>query len=364
MNISIKKNEQITQLLNDWYIEIRARHVINAQRLKEEIDTKIHDIQEDKNLLLYYSLLDFRHQYIINNLGVSKDSFDKVESLEIPTNSPLTYYYHFFKAIHDSGIGNYMIAKGHFEKAESLLELIPDEIEKAEFYYKLGAFHFDTCEALQSFKYTTKAKEMFSQHTNHERNIGFCENLLGMACIKLKEWALAEEHLINAMSIFQKVEEEKYILMVRHNLGFMYSSQNLSTLAVRYLSEVTSKNPRHIKALYLEAKERYKLNELAIAEELADNGYNICCELGNKQYKYHFSILRSLIKNIELEDFERIVLEANSYFEGERLYEYVNESLEELAARFHLESNPVKASEYFYLGLQARKKAFDKEALK
>lgn len=65
MIASIKGNEQITKMLNDWYIEIRARHIGKAHKLKLEIDQKIHNIEEDQNLLLYYSLLDFRHQYMV-----------------------------------------------------------------------------------------------------------------------------------------------------------------------------------------------------------------------------------------------------------------------------------------------------------
>ena len=42
--------------------------------------------------------------------------------------------------------------------------------------------------------------------------------------------------------------------MVRHNLGWMYSTQNLSALAIRYLTEVVEKSPQHYKALYVKAK--------------------------------------------------------------------------------------------------------------
>ena len=86
MIASKKGNEQITKMLNDWYIEIRARHIGKAHKLKLEIDQKIHNIEEDQNLLLYYSLLDFRHQYMIDSLSIGKDSFDKVESLEVPAS--------------------------------------------------------------------------------------------------------------------------------------------------------------------------------------------------------------------------------------------------------------------------------------
>lgn len=48
MIVSVKGNEQITKMLNDWYIEIRARHVGKAHNLKLEIDQKIHNIEEDQ----------------------------------------------------------------------------------------------------------------------------------------------------------------------------------------------------------------------------------------------------------------------------------------------------------------------------
>ncbi len=75
MIVSTKGNNEITKLLNDWYLEIRSRRIGNAHQLKEIIDTKIHSIEEDQNLLLYYSLLDFRYQFVIDNLSVSKKQF-------------------------------------------------------------------------------------------------------------------------------------------------------------------------------------------------------------------------------------------------------------------------------------------------
>ena len=56
--------------------------------------------------------------------------------------------------------------------------------------------------------------------------------------------------------------------MVRHNLGWMYSNQNLNALAIRYLSEVIEKSPNHYKAIFASALEYYKLKELSVADEL------------------------------------------------------------------------------------------------
>lgn len=123
---------------------------------------------------------------MIDNLGVSKDSFDTIESFDMPTDNFLTYYYHFFKAIHADAIGNHILAKDHYYKAESLLQYIPDELEKAEFYYKLGYSYYDNQQALQAIKEVTKAKDMFLKHEGYEANVAFCDNMLGLSCINLK----------------------------------------------------------------------------------------------------------------------------------------------------------------------------------
>ncbi|MGZ9784398.1 response regulator aspartate phosphatase [Bacillus pseudomycoides] len=364
MNVSLKGNEQITSLLNDWYVEIRARHIENAHLLKKEIDEKIENISHDESLSLYYFLLDFRYKYVIDNLNVSKNSFDKIESYEIPEDSLLTYYYHFFKAIHASTIGNYNIARENYEKAERLLDIVPDELEKAEFYYKLGAFHYDVYESLQSIKYVTKAKEIFLEQENYERNTGFCENLLGMACINLKEWVLAEEHLVKAMDIFQKLKEDTFILMVRHNLGLLYASQNLSELAIRYASEVSQNKPNHYKAIFIEAREHSKLGHVEVADELFEKGLEICTKLENEEYKHRFKILKDVNNKIPAKQLEETVLAGIPYFERENLYEYIHEYYEILGIKFYKEDEYSKASKYFYLSTEAKNRIIEKGALK
>ncbi|KFM95550.1 tetratricopeptide repeat protein [Bacillus clarus] len=364
MSIHLKGNKEITKLLNEWYIEIRSRRIRNALCLKETIDSKIHSIEEDQNLLLYYSLLDFRYQFIIDNLSVSKNSFDKVESFDTPTDDFLAYYYHFFKGIHASTIGEYNVAKENYEKAESFLDCIPDELEKAEFQYKVGAFLYDIYQGLLSYKKVTEARKIFAQHTGYEINVAFCDNLIGLACTHLREWELAEEYFTKAMDMFQKINEEQFILMVRQNLGLMYATQNLSPLAIRYLSEVNQKQSNNYKALFIEAREHMKQGNNSIATELIAKGHKLCVELDNKEYKYHFKILDAINANFPAEALEKIVLESISYFTEQELFEYIKDYEEQLATTFYKEDNHVKASHYFYSSSQAGKKAFEKEALK
>ncbi|MGM2806952.1 tetratricopeptide repeat protein, partial [Bacillus cereus group sp. Bce027] len=126
MNVQTKGNEQITKLLDNWYIEIRKRNLDNAKQLKKEIDKNIASVKDDQNVLLYHALLNFRYQYLMDSLSIGKDSFKEIESFDIPTDEFLLYYYHFFKAMHSNITGDYNLAKEHYEKAEIKLKQIPD----------------------------------------------------------------------------------------------------------------------------------------------------------------------------------------------------------------------------------------------
>ena len=77
-------------------------------------------------------------------------------------------------------------------------------------------------------------------------NIALSQNLLGLTAIQTKQYEQAEECLNSAIDILQKQDNAILLLRVRHNLGWLYASQNLSALAIRHLSEVTERNSQHI----------------------------------------------------------------------------------------------------------------------
>lgn len=363
MFVQIKGNEQVTHLLNQWYHLMIQQQVTSASQLKKEIDKKINDIEES-DLLLYYALLDFRFKVLTDILNITPTSFEKIESLEIPKGNSLAYYYHFFKAIHAMLLTNNNEAMEHYEKAEELLKLISDECEKAEFNYRISSFYLHTYQPLEAIKHVMKAKEFFNKKPGYENNTAACDNILGAACIDIKQFSQAEESFNSAINILSKQNEETLILKVRSNLGLLYASQNLSTLAIRHLSEVNHKIPNQFRTLYLESKEHFKLGETNIAEEIIKKGLDICYKIDNEEYKHHFVILDELNKNVLAEKLEETIIKGIDYFNKEQLFNYTQEYASILAVKFYEENNHFKASEYFYLSHEAKGKKFEKGALK
>ncbi|MDA2391918.1 tetratricopeptide repeat protein [Bacillus cereus] len=149
--------------------------------------------------------------------------------------------------------------------------------------------------------------------------VASCETALGTARIFLKQFEKAEEHFNRSIDLLQKHNEEKFILIVRHNLGLLYATQNLSKLAIRHLSEVIEKNIAHFKAVFLQAREHYKLRKTNIVKELIEKGLAVCMELGNEEYVYHFNILRSLNEDEAiklLEEVKKVFLTSKSKVYG------------------------------------------------
>ncbi|WP_243763927.1 Rap family tetratricopeptide repeat protein [Bacillus sp. XF8] len=364
MSIHVVTKEQIKHSLDAWYQSMLQQHVEKATSLKEEIDGKIAKVEEDQNLLLYYALLDFRYKVLTDSLSITKNSFDVIKSYNKPSEEILSYYYHFFKAIHATLTTNYNEAREYYEKAQRLLQYVPDEIGKAEFNYRLASFYYHVGEAVQCIQYTEKAKEVYSKHLGYEIGIALCDNALASSYLYLKQYEQAEVYYTSAINILNKQNEEILSLRIRYNLGLMYAKQNMSSLAIRYVSEVSQKIPNHFKAIFVEARERSKLGENKIAAELVVRGEKICEEVNNIEYQHRFKMLKLLNQKVSASELEKDFQAGISYFEKEGLWECIQEYAAKLAIQFHHDEVYQKASEYFYMSHEINKKILEKGALK
>ena len=53
--------------------------------MKEEIESKISGLDVDQEVSLYFTLLDFRYKMLTDWLNIKENSFERIESFEIPT---------------------------------------------------------------------------------------------------------------------------------------------------------------------------------------------------------------------------------------------------------------------------------------
>ncbi|MBJ7945070.1 tetratricopeptide repeat protein [Bacillus cereus group sp. N24] len=362
METKISTTRKGYELLEEWYHEMLAQHIEKASILKIEADNIFNKVKENADSFIYYSLLRFRYQML-------KGNFEKgLEGLEYINGMPdglLKYYYHFFKFIYATEVGNYNSAEKHLESASDLLDMMSDEKEKAEYNYRVALYKYYISQPTLAINYATKALDYFSSHEGYETKKGACENTLGMACITLEQFELAEEYLISALNMFQKLDEQSLVLKVRSNLGVLYAEQNLSDSAIRHLEEVY-KACQHTKlhyqrrVIFLLAREHIKLKQHNDATFYIKEGLKSC----NQEYSYHLNILECINNNESIKKLEEIVNESLSYFKEQELWKDIQIYTELLAGKWYNVGAKEKACEYYHLGHEARTLLKEKGRLK
>ncbi|EOO23317.1 hypothetical protein IIU_07052 [Bacillus cereus VD133] len=364
----ILNNEKVTKLLNEWYKVILSKQITKATRMKEEVDEKVsvlmveqnRDLQ-DQNLLLYYSLLDYSYKVLINKSYVSRSDFDAVEKLTTKTiDEYLKYYYHFYKAVHNTMIANYMEAMEQFEEAERLLEYIPNDIEKAEFNYKLGELYYHIQQPLLTIKHVMKAKDIYKKHEDYIINQIECDTILGLASVTLSQFEQGEELFIKCLDLAKKHNCTRLITLIQYNLGFLYAKQGICATAIRHLMDVyKSERPYH-KTVFLLAREHFKLNEVEKAQGFLIQGF----ELADVEYTHHFRILRAQYDENYKQNLETAVTDGLNYFESQKLYGFIEEYSGILAKKLYQEGNHERASQYFNISYDAKELLQKGSALK
>ncbi|EEM96474.1 response regulator aspartate phosphatase [Bacillus thuringiensis] len=364
----ILNNEKVTKLLNEWYKVILSKQITKATRMKEEVDEKIsvlmveqnRDLQ-DQNLLLYYSLLDYSYKVLINKSYVTRSDFDAVEKLTTKTiDEYLKYYYHFYKAVHNTMIANYMEAMEQFEEAERLLEYIPNDIEKAEFNYKLGELYYHLQQPLLTIKHVMKAKDIYKKYEDYVINQIECDTILGLASVTLSQFEQGEELFVKCLDMAKKHNCTRLIALIQYNLGFLYAKQGISPTAIRHLMDVYKSEKPYHKTVFLLAREHFKVNEIEKAQEFLTQGF----ELADVEYTHHLRILRAQYDENYKQNLETTIADGLDYFESQKLYGFMEEYSGILAKKLYQEGNHEKASQYFNISYDAKELLQKGSALK
>ncbi|EOW9527325.1 tetratricopeptide repeat protein [Bacillus cytotoxicus] len=349
-------------LLDEWYQKMLSQQLDKAMVLKKEIDDKFSNRKKHTDSFIYYSLLNFRYQMLTGDFEKGLEGFDYIKDMP---DCFLKYYYHFFQFIYHTETGNYNCAEYHRELVANLLDMMPNEAETAEYHYRIALYHYYLSQPTLAIHYATKALEYFSSQEDYETKVGACKNTLGMACVTLEQFEMAEEYLISALNTFQQLNEHTLVLKVRSNLGVFYAEQNLSDLAIRHLTEVFrgcqySKAHYQKRITFLLAREHIKLKKNKEAAFYIDEGLKVC----NREYNYHLNVLKSINNNESIESLEAVVIEALSYFKEQELWKDVQIYTELLAVKWYNMGDKDKASDYYHMGYEARNLLKEKGRLK
>ncbi|NTU25521.1 tetratricopeptide repeat protein [Bacillus tequilensis] len=214
--------------INEWYKYIRLFSVPDSELLKAEVEKEIRYMKEDQDLLLYYSLMCFRHELMLDYLEPKSlneerpkisDLLEKIESSQTDLKGILEYYFNFFRGMHEFEQYEYLNAISFYKQAERKLSLVADEIERAEFHYKVAEIYYHMRQTHMSMHHIVQAINSYKAHENYTVRVIQCSFVIGLNYLDMDCPEKAIPHFKDALDKAREIDVARLIGSSLYNLG-------------------------------------------------------------------------------------------------------------------------------------------------
>ncbi|MES5057813.1 Rap family tetratricopeptide repeat protein [Bacillus velezensis] len=233
--------------INEWYKMIRQFSVPDAEILKAEVENEIKEMEEDEYLLIYYSLMAFRHQLMLDYLNpeikyrsdrpTTTELLEKIEKPQKTLTGLLKYYSHFFRGMYEFDHKQYVEAINFYRKAEMEIHHVSDEIEQAEFHFKLAEAYYNMKQTHVSMHHILKALEIYDRNPLYTvRKIQSLFVIVGNY-LDFKHYEKGLQHLKEALKLSQEFGHKRLISSALYNLGESYHYMGQEEKAEAYLRQ-------------------------------------------------------------------------------------------------------------------------------
>ncbi|MCY7709989.1 tetratricopeptide repeat protein [Bacillus safensis] len=348
--------------INEWYKMIRQFSVPDAEFLKAEVEQEIERMEEDQDLLIYYQLMCFRHQLMLDYIKPSEkrspsvsDLVDKIENSNHQLSGMLQYYNAFFRGMYEFSKKEYIQAIQYYKIAERQLALVVDDIEQAEFHFKVAEAYYIMKQTHVSMHHIIKALDIYKQHEQYK--VRQIQSLIVIAgnYDDFKRYDKSLEHLNTAFSIAEELADNMLIAKILLNIANTYDRQQKYTEAIiRYREVLDIITPRSIDikpiTLFSLSWSLYKSSQHDEAAPLVEDGLKCSLERNDSLCLMLFKALKA----IYIDANEKAIQEVLDYFEEKQLYVYVEAFAQSIGLSSEKKGDFEKAAEYYRKALKAQ----------
>ncbi|MGP3748550.1 response regulator aspartate phosphatase [Bacillus sp. 3A_MP1] len=355
----------VTKKLNDWYTSIKNDQVEQAEIIKTEVEKELLNMEENQDALLYYQLLDFRHEIMLSYMNSKEieDLHNAYETIkEIEKQGQLTgmleYYFYFFKGMYEFRRKELTTAISAYRIAESKLSEVEDEIEKAEFFFKVSYVYYYMKQTYFSMNYANRALKIFREYEEYAVQTLRCQFIVAGNYIDSLEYEKALQVFFESLEIAKEINIDHLIGMSHINIGICFDELEEYTKASRHLElslEYLEKcnNSFVSKALFILTHVKAKQKNFNLAFEYFKKGKMYSNKNNDNEYAAKFKILGGLyFSNGEYHHIE----DAFTYLESKKMYADVENYAIEVGDYFHQTGDLVLSNQYYRLSIEARQK--------
>ncbi|ASS69993.1 RapH N-terminal domain-containing protein [Bacillus atrophaeus] len=355
----------VTKKLNEWYTLIKNDQVEKAEIIKTEVEKELLNMEENQDALLYYQLLEFRHEIMlsymeskeIDDLNSTYETIKEIEEQGQLTGM-LEYYYYFFKGMYEFRRKELTSAISAYRIAETKLYQVEDEIERAEFFFKVSYVYYYMKQTYFSMNYANRALKIFKKYDEYAVQTLRCQFIVAGNLIDSLEFVMALQQFLKALDIAEDIKIDHLIGMSHMNIGICYeelkdydNAANHLDLSIDFLEK--SEHIFLTKALFAMAHVEAKRNNFNVAQEYFLQGKEVAEKNKDKEYTAKFKILEGLyFSNGEY----HLINEALSYLADRKMFADVENFATEIGHYFHHQGNLELSNEYYRISIEARRK--------
>lgn len=343
----------IGQKINEWYRHIKKLNVTDAEMLRSEIREELDMMEEDEQAVLYFQLMDFRHEQMLEYVNPVERKVNKAEYLRAVEGQGrkftgiLEYYFNFFRGMYEFSQGEYITAITFYRQAEKRLDRVADEVERAEFYFKMAEIFYHMKQTQMSMYYIILALDTYKSNPTYVIREIQSRFVISGNYDDFNRPEKSIPHLQEALKRAQAIKDGLMTGITLMNLGNTYQRLGKYEAALNYLQDAEGflKDHTHIKIVYYQqALINFKMGNDEIANDYLNEGIEYLKLNPDKLFSSLFDFLINLYtKPLCLDE----LMEILKRFDDVRGYPY----LEELAlesAEFYTENGRMEDSVYLY----------------
>ncbi|MEK5097108.1 MULTISPECIES: Rap family tetratricopeptide repeat protein [Bacillus] len=294
-------SEQVVNMLNQWYGQIKRQNVHNAKEMRSEIEQAMKNMEENQNVLLYFNMIDSRYKLLQEHYtesGILLKSL-KNQTEQSKTDDMLQYYFYFFSGLYEFYMKNFTQAINFYRIAEAKLHKIPDEIEKAEFHYQVAIAYYKIKQHFFSLNHIEKALESFKAYEEYSNRVIKSTMVIAANYMDLYRYEEAIKLYKQALEKARTTDDPFSESLAYFNLGVCYERRDHLSEAKEYLQQAIDipenrQSVSAIRTMYMLSRVLYKTNSLDEARTWYRKSFSRAEEAADFEYKAKLQIIYSL----------------------------------------------------------------------
>jgi len=352
----------ITKKLNEWYIAIKNNFDEKAERLKKEVEYLIGSINGNLEFIYYHQLLDFRHELMVSHIQAKneddlRNAYESLKEHEGHLNGMLDYYYFFFMGMYDFRQKELVAAISAYRRAEKSLEFVDDEIEHAEFYYKMAEVYYYMKQTYYSIDYIERAILIYNKYETHLDKTIYCNFVIAGNLIDLLDHEKAMLKFEESLNIARDINRSDLIAVSHLNIGICCNAEGLYEraeenllIALRFFEK--EYHPYLLKTIFNLSHVMCKAGDFKAGDSYYEKGFNLALKTDNSEYIAKFNLLRGLYLSEECYD---LIDEAFDFFESREMFGDIDEFAFEVGEVLLKRGDIARSSKYYKRVVAARK---------